>query len=547
MQLWDALTASVNAPGGLHCWVRDRYEGSPWKDVVRDAEQMTAELRRAGVRPGTSVAAVLTNTPLAVRGIVGVWLAGGALASLPIPARGMSADEYVAQLTAICEQLGPVALLLDGEMLPLIPSELARITAVRSWESMAGRGSVEPSPPEREEVAFIQYSSGSTSAPKGCMLTTRAIEAQIDLLEDLVEPTRGEELGFSWLPLSHDMGMFGGLLSCWAYGAPFVLSTPKRFMFSPSTWFADAARFGATITGGPDTALRLAARALRPRHIPHALRLRVCIVGAERVHAQTLEFVTETLRPYGFRSEVLMPAYGMAEAVVGVTGTPRTEAPRHVVVDAIALADGQIEEVSADTPSATRIVSAGPPGLGVELPGLTEDSIGEIRVRARSLANGYFGEPQLTRERFRDGELLSGDLGFVRDGYLYPVGRLDDVISIAGRSVYTNEIEAAVGALDPVRPGCAAVLEAPDERKLVLALELKRAGVDHRALAEECAAIALTKAGVALDECIFLRKGSLPKTPSDKIQRHRCRQLLSLGRLEPLAVVGLGAEARVVR
>lgn len=539
MQLWDALTDAPDASSGLTCWVGDRYEHSSWSDVVRDAEQMTAALRRAGVRPGTVAATVLTNTPLAVRGLLAVWMAGGAVASLPIPARGMSSEEYAEQLRTICGRLESVVFLVDGELLEHLPPQLAQTVAIRAWQSMQGGGRVELSPPERDEVAFIQFSSGSTSTPKGCMLSTGAIEAQIELLEDLLEPSPGEVIGFSWLPLSHDMGMFGGLLSCWSYGAPFVLSTPKRFMFAPSTWFTDAARFGATITGGPDTALRLAARALRPNRLTEELRLRVCIVGAERVHAETLEYVAERLGPFGFTPEVLMPAYGMAEAVVAVTGTPRREAPRHLAVDGLALADGRIEEVEADAPSATLIVGAGLPGLGVKLSGLSADRIGEIRVRARSLASGYFGEPELTRERFQGDELLTGDLGFMRDGHLYPVGRFDDVISVAGRSVYTSEIEAAVGALEPVRTGCAAIIESADAPRLVLVLELQRAGADPRTLADECAAIAMRKAGVALDECVCLSKGELPKTPSDKIQRHRCRQMLALGLFAPHAIVDL--------
>jgi fatty-acyl-CoA synthase len=545
MKLWDALMASASTPASFHCWVGDRYEASQWSDVVRDAEQMTAGLRQIGVRPGCAVAAVLTNTPLAVRGLLGVWLAGGTLASLPVPARGMSSEEYASQLTAICKQLEPVAFLHDDELRSEFPDELSRITSVRSWESLVGHGSVEPAPPAGDQVAFIQYSSGSTRTPKGCMLSTRAIEAQIDLLEGLIEPTPDREVVFSWLPLSHDMGMFGSLLSSWSYGSPYVLSTPKRFMFAPSTWLTDAARFGATITGGPDTALRLAARALRPHRLTDALQLRVCVVGGERVHAETLEFVTGKLKPYGFAPEVLMPAYGMAEAVVAVTGTPCREAPRSLVVDAIALADGHVEEVASDAPSATRIVSAGSPGIGAQLPGLAADKVAEIRVRAPSLAEGYFAEPELTRERFRDGEVYTGDLGFMRDGHLYPVGRLDDVISVAGRSVYTREIEAAVNDLDGVRPSCVAVLEAAQSNRLVLALELSRAEVDHRALAEKCAAIALAKAGVALDECVFLRKGRLPKTPSGKIQRHRTRQLLAVGRLEPTAVVSFSVAPEV--
>jgi fatty-acyl-CoA synthase len=273
----------------------------------------------------------------------------------------------------------------------------------------------------------------------------------------------------------------------------------------------------------------------------------VCVVGAERVHADTLEFVSEKLQPYGFAAEALMPAYGLAEAVVAVTGTPHAEAPRSLAVDSIALADGRVEEVAEEAPSATRIVSAGPPALGVELPGLEADRLGEIRVRAPTLADGYFGEPQLTAERFRDDAVLTGDLGFLRDGHLYPVGRLDDVISVGGRSVYTREIEAAVDSIGCARPGGIAVLETADAHRLALVLELNGGREDHDALAEQCAAIAMAKAGVALDECVFVRKARLPRTPSGKIQRHRARQLLASGRLQPARTVQLRAPAGVAR
>lgn len=547
MKLWDALLASAASDANLHCWEGKRYSAAPWRDVVADADQMTAGLRRIGVRPGTAVAAVLANTPLAVRGVLGVWLAGGTLASLPVAARGMSAEEYSQQLSAICRQLGPVALLLDGKALSALPSELGELVQVHTWESVAGRGAVAATPPERDDVAFIQYSSGSTRTPKGCMLSTRAIEAQMDLIEEMMQPTYGEEVGFSWLPLSHDMGMFGSLLSSWSHGTPLALSTPQRFMFAPSTWLTDAAGFGATITGGPDSALRLAARGLRPRHLSQPLRIRVCVVGAERVQAETIGFVGERLQPYGFGAEALMPAYGLAEAVVAVTATPHDEPPRCLTVDSLALADGGIEEVEAGAPSATRIVSAGVPCRDVELPGLGPDKLKEISVRTPSLADGYFGEPELTAQRFRDGGVLTGDLGFVRDGHLYPVGRLDDVVSVGGRSVYTREIEAAVDGIGCTRPGGVAVLETPDAHRLALVLELNRGHDDHDALAEQCAAIAMAKAGVALDECVFLRKARLPRTPSGKVQRHRARQLLAGGRLQPASTVRLRQPAGASR
>ena len=502
---------------------------------------MTAGLRRAGVTPGERVAAVLTNGPQVVRGILGVWLSGGALASLPVPARGMDGEEYGKQLKRICEELEPTAFLIEERALGLIPEELRKELGVRSWESFQGSGRVEPSPPSEDELAFIQYSSGSTSEPKGCMLTPRAIKSQLELLMEMLEGSPGQEVGACWLPLSHDMGMFGCLLTPWAYDFELYLSGPERFMLSPRTWFADVAEVGATITAATNTALYLGARAYTSARLPSKLRLRVCIIGAERVQWETLQFALSALGPHGLTEQALMPAYGLAEATLAVSATPANEAPKHLALDAIALAEGRLAEVSAEDPSATGVVSAGPPCSGVELPHAGTEELDEIRVCSPALSSGYFADPERTRERFADGELLSGDLGFVRDGELYPVGRVDDVISVGGRKVHTREIESALDGLKGVRRGCSTIVERRDGRaqSLTLLLELGGERDDYRSLARSAASVAMSKAAVALDECVFLEKGTLPKTPSGKIQRHRTRQMLASERFQALARVKL--------
>ncbi|HMI81223.1 MAG TPA: AMP-binding protein [Solirubrobacterales bacterium] len=540
--LWDGILSGGHRTA-LHCWEGDGYEAHPWDLMAGDAERMTAGLRRAGVEPGTRVAAILTNGPQVVRGILGVWLAGGALASLPVPARGMDAEEYGRQLLAIHAKLEPVLFLLEERMLGLLPEDLREALGARSWESFLDTGRVEATPPGEDELAFIQFSSGSTSAPKGCMLTPRAILSQVLLNWQMIGgPELSEDdVGVTWLPLSHDMGLFGQLISAWVIDRGIYMSTPERFMLSPRTWFDDMAEVGAVLAAGTNTALHLAARSYRNAAPPRELAVKTCIVGGERVEWETLQLVGELLGPYGFRSEALMPAYGMAEATLAVTATPVSEPPRRIVVDAIALAEGELEEVEPDSPTATSVVSSGVPCRGVELPGASGE-LGEIRVRSDSLALGYYGDPGLTAERFRDGVLRTGDLGFVSDGYLYPVGRVDDVISIGGRKVYAREIEVAIEALEGVRRGCSTVVEQPDGGggRLTLCVELKGEEGDYDSLAAEAATLAMAKAAVPLDACMFLPRGSLPKTPSGKIQRHRCRQLLDAGRFRPLATVETG-------
>jgi fatty-acyl-CoA synthase len=265
-------------------------------------------------------------------------------------------------------------------------------------------------------------------------------------------------------------------------------------------------------------------------------------VGAERVEWDALKLATQTLAPYGFTEEALMPAYGLAEATLAVTATPRDQPPRHLVLDGIALADGELRQVPVGDSCATRVVSAGVPCGNVQLPGARSDKLGEIQVRSDSLASGYFGDRERTQERFRDGAVLTGDLGFVCDGHLYPVGRLDDVVSVGGRKVYAREIENAVDGLEGVRRGCSTLIERPEGalNRLAMFVELKTAELDYPSLASQVALLAMTKAAVPLSECVFLTQGSLPKTPSGKIQRHRCRQMADSERFAPLARIDLG-------
>ena len=545
MNLWEALTGGMgwSHDGAFYCWTDNRYERTLWDEVTRDSERMTRGMRDAGVEPGARVATILTNTPATVRGLLGAWLAGGAIASLPVPARGMSPEEYAEQIATLCAHVDPAVFIVDEAFLPLIPDAVQQQVSVRSWESMLDTGTVDLSPPGEDELAFIQYSSGSTSVPKGCMLTARAIAAQLELISEMVEITP-TDVGITWLPLSHDMGMFGTLLMPWIYRLDGVVAPPERFAMAPRTWFADIAEFGGTITAGTNTALHLAARAHEKRPIEGSVaKLKTCIIGAERVQWETLMYALDAFRPNGMRPESLMPAYGMAEATLAVSSVRNDRQPEFTMVDAIALADGRVEAADPDDPSATMIVSGGTPCAGVELPGLSEGELAEIRVSSPSLADGYFAEPELTAERFRDGEVRTGDLGFMREGQLYPVGRTDDVIVLGGRNVYAREVEAAIDRLDGVRTGCSTIVDTGEGMRggMTLLVEARDSDTDFGALAKEAASVAMAKAAVPLDACIVLEKGGLPKTPTGKIQRHRCRQLLEADALEPLTVVELAA------
>jgi fatty-acyl-CoA synthase len=454
-------------------------------------------------------------------------------------------EDYLAQLTAICEQTQPRLLVVDASWSDALAPHLAHLCPTCSWQDLTDSGAVDECPPGDDDPAYIQYSSGTTGVPKGCVLTAGAIARQISmLLEFIGVRCGGGEVVNSWLPLSHDMGMFGTLLSSWYSDNDLYMSRPERFIAAPRTWFGDIASHGVTITAGTNTGVYLSARGFRATRGPEGrIDLRACIVGAERVDWNTLDYAVDVLGEYGLTAGQFMPAYGLAEATLAVTAVPCAERPRRLCLDAIALADGDVVEVEPDAESATSIVTAGRPLPGVVLAEHAGSAVDRIRFRSPSAAAGYWGAPELTADCFRDGEVHTNDLGFVADGLLYLVGRCDDMINVAGRNVYARAVEEAIDSIAGVRRGCCALLERSGEGgALTLLLELDSAA-DHHDIARAAADAAMAKAAVALDECLVLDRGSLPKTPSGKVQRYRCRQLLARGELTPRAVVDLARTA----
>jgi fatty-acyl-CoA synthase len=544
MNLWEALMRKDSKNGRLHCWNGSGFETASWADVVRDARRIAYGLRRRGVRPGSRVASVLTNSPHAVRGLLGVWLAGGSLASLPVPARGMDPEEYGRQLHALCSHVDPCVFAVDDQLREFVCRSLPNDAILAPWESLYGGSALDPSPPEHEDVAFIQYSSGSTGRPKGCMLTPRAIAAQLELLLAAVDGEPGREVICSWLPLSHDMGVFGCLLYPWAWDHDLALSSPERFVHSPRTWFGDMAEWGCTQTAGTSSALRFAVRAQRDARLPAQLRLRSVVIGAERIDAETLDAALETFGPFGLRSRALRPAYGLAEATLAVTAMPTALPPRVRRVDPVALADGEITGVEDDGQTATTLVSLGPALPGVRLRFDEPGRMSELKVCSPSIFNGYHADPAATAERLRQTEVATGDLGFLHDGELYLVGRSDDILCVGGRNVYAHEIETAVSSLAGVRPGCCTIVDVPGSgtTHLAMLLELREGFTDFEGIAAAAARTATAKAGINLSRCVFLEKGALPKTPTGKVQRFRCRELVMSDGLSPVGTVWTASE-----
>ncbi|HZV75456.1 MAG TPA: AMP-binding protein [Conexibacter sp.] len=529
--IWEAYETARDDRLRMHCWEGDGFRSSTWNDWRRAAERVAVGLRQRGVRPGTRVAAVLTNTFDVCAAVFGTWLAGGTLISLPTLRRGQPPLDYLAQLRTICQRSEAHLFLLERRFLGLPGAETLGLP-VESFDALPADGTLEATPPADDDVAFVQYSSGSTRDPTGCMLTMGAISEQERMIIERVAPDE-DTVGVTWLPLSHDMGFFSGLLLGWVTGLDGVLGAPERFLRQPSTWFDDCAAFGANLTMGPSFGLALATRRARTRPPQGCIPLRTIVLGGERIEWETLREADDVLGPYGVRLDAMLPAYGLAEAALAVTMKRLDGSPPSVrFLDADALYRGDLVNTAAGEDGSLALVSCGPPvqGTSVRIDGA--GPIGQICVRSESMTAGYLDHEALTRSSIVDGELVTNDLGFLHDGELHVIGRTDDVITTGGRNVYARDAELSVERCAGVRPGCAALIDVPGpgQPRLLLAVETHSepptGGVP---LAREMAAAAYRAVGLRVEECVFLAPGALPKTPSGKIQRFRCRSLLQEG------------------
>ncbi|HSZ68912.1 MAG TPA: AMP-binding protein [Solirubrobacteraceae bacterium] len=524
--IWEALEQPRAAHALLSCHQEGTYHSYTWDDWRAAAGRHAAGLRARGVVRGTRVACVLTNTLEVCATIIGVWLAGGVVVSLPTMRRGMRPQAYVDQLMRLSHSVDASMLLLEERFIELLSSDDFGLP-LYGYRSIASGGRLDGTPPANDELAFVQFSSGSTSDPKGVMLTMGAISEQERMLRDRLQ-VDGDTQGVMWLPLSHDMGLFGCLLLSWVTGGRLAVAGGDRFLRKPQTWFEDSAAFQATIWATPNFGLALAARRARQAPPKDPFPLRHVIVGGERVEWDTLREADEVLGGIGVKLRTLTPAYGLAEATLAVTMKELDELPHAVTVDADRAYAGELELVSPSHPHARSFVACGPPvdRTSVRIDGA--GGVGRICVCSSSLSSGYMNHPRATERRFLNGELVTEDLGFIHDGHLFVVGRTDDVIPIGARNVHARDVERELERCAGVRPGCSALIDcAPEgvEPRLMLVAEALSDDDRLDALASEIASAAYRCAGIRVSECLFLKAGELPKTPSGKVQRFRCLAL----------------------
>lgn len=394
-------------------------------------------------------------------------------------------------------------------------------------------------------IAFLQYSSGSTSTPKGVIVSH----------ENLLHNEKLIQLGFGhteettvvgWLPLFHDMGLIGNMLQPLYLGRPCILMPPVAFLQNPACWLQAISRYKATTSGGPNFAYDLCVRRITPEQ-KATLDLsswEVAFNGAEPIRAETIERFTQTFASCGFKTEAFYPCYGMAETTLIVSGGNKKAPPVFQAVEKASLEQNQVIPTDLADPTAQTLVSSGQ-ALGdlhvviVNPKTLTRCSpleVGEIWVAGYSVTQGYWRKSQQTQSTFQaylqdthEGPFLrTGDLGFLQAGELFVTGRLKDLIIIRGRNHYPQDIELSVENSHPaLQPNCSAAfsVNVADEERLVIVQEVKRSYLRHLDVKEVVAAIRQAIAQnheLQVYGVLLLKPGSIPKTSSGKIQRHTC-------------------------
>ncbi len=412
-----------------------------------------------------------------------------------------------------------------------------------------------------QSVAYLQYTSGSTSAPRGVMIGHRNILAQCEAIHD--RSAIGDNArSLCWLPYFHDYGLVHGIVGPFYAGIPGFLMSPMTFLRRPLRWLEAIERWRITHSGAPNFAYELCVRALDKQRdwTGDLRRWAVASCGAEPIHAETLDRFCRTFSPHGFRRQTFMPAYGLAESTLVVTAGLAEDEPTILPVSLSALESHRVEPPDSAGNDARTVVGCGTPLPHAKVivvdPTTCEEvsagRIGEIWVGGPSVAQGYWNKPELNREYFgrspaagsEGGYLRTGDLGFLREGELFVTGRLKDLIILNGRNLYPNDIEAAIEGCHPLlRKGASAAfsVDGPESERLVIVQELERSQqvpADEIALAIRFALA--ERCEVPVWAIVMVRTGAIPKTSSGKIRRQACRKAYLAEELPVLALRSAG-------
>lgn len=518
-------------------------------DLHHNASRLGANLRARGVRPGDMVVLSFDTSPEFLECFFACGLVGATPCLIELPSSKVSVRAWGERLRMKLKLLAARAMLIDPDFADLAhealqdyqPEDGQAVPFVASVsELQAEAPAFEPPPVHEEDVAFIQFTSGTTDAPKGVQISHRALFANCAAIGESGQ-WDSDDLMMCWLPLYHDMGLVASALASFVHGLPTALLPPFGFLLKPVRWLWAMHYFRATSCFAPNFAYQLCVKRIKDAEV-EGLDLSAwkrAYNAAEFIHADTVRHFTERFQPSGFEPEAWRPSYGMAEMVVGVSSRARGDALRMETLSRTALASRrQAEPLTAEASGSEGItvLSVGRMLKGIELRIVDDEGHpvgerqeGEILLRGTSLFSGYFKDPEATHAVLRDGWLYTGDLGYMADGELFICGRSKDLIIKAGENHHPYTMENAAARVAGVRTGCVAAVGINNPQTgtedIVLVCETTETKPDVlRQLCKHVEEMVYQGCGVRPNRVIPVAPHTVPKTTSGKLKRAYIRQ-----------------------
>ena len=548
----EALAWHVErTPERVHIHLReDNGEETPltygwlWDEARAVAGGLTAR----GLGRGDRVAIMLRTERYFFPTFIGTLMAGCVPAPLYPPFRADRIEEYATRQVAILRNAGARLLVAFPEVqrvAELLKQQVPSLDAVVGVDALAG----DPQRPRQttsDDPALIQYTSGSTGDPKGVLLSNANLLANIRAIVDRLQ-LAPDDVGVSWLPLYHDMGLIGSWLGTLYAGTPIALMSPLAFLARPVRWLQALSTHRGTVSPAPNFAYDLCVARIAEDELEGLdLRsVRALLNGSEAVSPDTLRRFSERFAPYGLNPNVLFPVYGLAECSVGLaTPTVGTRFRIDRIERERYQGSGEATAAAMDDAHALEFVSCGRALAGHDVAVADDDNKplperrrGRVRFRGPSATRGYFRNPEATRALIgADGWLETGDLGYIADGDLFLTGRAKDLIIKAGRNLLPPEAEELASAVDGIRAGCVAAFGVRDEargtERFIIVAETRVTDDATRIKLRKAVNRAITGAmGVAPDRIVLAPPGSVLKTSSGKIRRSATRDAWLSGRI----------------
>jgi fatty-acyl-CoA synthase len=540
-------------------------------ELAAAAQKCAEELGRRGVPAGGRVSLMLPSSRQFFICYAGILLAGAVPVPIYPPFRADRIEEYAERQSAILNNAG-VSLLLTFRraeaVAKLLQPRVKSLLDVVDAEKLLDAAEKEPPPApgalpaflsgsrvrKANDVALLQYTSGSTGDPKGVILTHENLLANMRAIADALQ-LGPSDVGVSWLPLYHDMGLIGAWLTLLLHGVPLVVMSPLAFLTRPERWLQAISKYKGTITAAPNFAYELGVRKISDKAMEGVdLSLwRVALNGAEPVNPETLERFANRFEKYGFRREAMLPVYGLAEASLGVTFPPLNRGPKIDRVEREAFTmQGRAVPARARDENAIAFVSA-----GMALPKhevLIADNEGKpvaerieglLWFRGASATSGYYKNEEATAQLFAGGPahaegeypwVNSGDRAYQADSEIYITGRVKDIIIKGGRNLYPHEVEELASRVEGIRKGCVVAFglkgEETGTEKLVIVAESREEESGKRAAVVAAINDVVSRGlGLPPDRVELIRPGGIPKTSSGKLRRDETKQLYLAGTL----------------